>query len=510
MTIEELENSRLLLQAQLDSQKSLDDRKMLGQFATPTNLGRNIVSYGLSLLPENDNIRFLDPAIGTGCFYSALIATTKNREIKYARGFEIDPLYCIPSQKFWSGYSLEIELGDFILMEPNEKYNFLICNPPYVRHQYIKEPMKRYLSQKCNALSGHKLSGLAGLYCYFILFSLQWMEKDAIAGWLIPSEFMDVNYGRELKNVLLNDVTLLRIHRFDPNDIQFDDALVSSAVIWIKNTKPTGNYSVSFTYGGNLDDFEVSSEIDAKTLKREDKWTRFPQKEARNFLGNHSVLSDYFKIQRGIATGNNSFFIMEKEKIDKLNLPMELFKPILPSSKYLTSDQIDTDENGNPIISPRKYLLDCKLSEEKIQENYPSLWEYLKEGKDKVSTGYLCSNRKKWYFQEQREPPLFFCTYMGRSDKKKPFRFFLNHSKAIASNNFLHLYPNEQLRLIISEKPEVAKQVWKMLDNITSESIISEGRVYGGGLHKVEPKELGKVSAYQLEEFLQKENLNDS
>lgn len=61
------------------------------------------------------------------------------------------------------------------------------------------------------------------------------MSEDGIAGWLIPSEFMDVNYGKALKAYLLREVTLLHIHRFEPNNVQFDDALVSSAVVWFKN-----------------------------------------------------------------------------------------------------------------------------------------------------------------------------------------------------------------------------------------------------------------------------------
>ena len=72
---------------------------------------------------------------------------------------------------------------------------------------------------------------------YFIAFSHPWMKKNGIAGWLIPSEFMDVNYGQAVKDYLLNEVTLLQVHRFDPSDVQFHDALVSSAVVWFKNKK---------------------------------------------------------------------------------------------------------------------------------------------------------------------------------------------------------------------------------------------------------------------------------
>ena len=53
------------------------------------------------------------------------------------------------------------------------------------------------------------------------------MSPDGLACWVIPAEFMDVNYGREIKEYLLDRVTLIRVHRFDANDLQFDNALVS-------------------------------------------------------------------------------------------------------------------------------------------------------------------------------------------------------------------------------------------------------------------------------------------
>jgi adenine-specific DNA-methyltransferase len=55
------------------------------------------------------------------------------------------------------------------------------------------------------------------------------MADDGYAAWLIPSEFMDVNYGAALKRYLTDHVTLIRVHRFDPADVQFGDALVSSS-----------------------------------------------------------------------------------------------------------------------------------------------------------------------------------------------------------------------------------------------------------------------------------------
>jgi methylase of polypeptide subunit release factors len=121
----------------------------------------------------------------------------------------------------------------------NGKYNFIICNPPYVRHHLIDENIKNIIRYKTRLISGFDLSGLAGLYCHFLLQSVQCMDEEAVAGWLIPSEFMDVNYGKSVKEFLLSKVELFRVHRFDPSDAQFEDALVSSVVIWFRKKLPT-------------------------------------------------------------------------------------------------------------------------------------------------------------------------------------------------------------------------------------------------------------------------------
>jgi len=54
-----------------------------------------------------------------------------------------------------------------------------------------KNRLKAQLAQSLRM----SISGLAGLYCYFLLHAHDWMEDGGLAVWLIPSEFMDVNYG---------------------------------------------------------------------------------------------------------------------------------------------------------------------------------------------------------------------------------------------------------------------------------------------------------------------------
>ena len=129
----------------------------------------------------------------------------------------------------------------------------------------------------------------------------------------------------------------------------------------------------------------------------------------------------------------------------------------------------------------------------------------MKQGKEeKVHSAYLASRRLPWYSQENRPPAPFLCTYMGRSrNGKHPFRFIWNRSQATAHNVYLMLYPKGPLRDALKEKPSLEAEIFEKLQNISPDLFISEGRVYGGGLHKVEPKELAKIPAGFLLEGLE-------
>ena len=86
---------------------------------------------------------------------------------------------------------------------------------------------------------------------------------------------------------------------------------------------------------------------------------------------------------------------------------------------------------------------------------------------------------------------------MGRPTQrsKSPFRFILNLSKATAANVYLLLYPKPDVAALLSDDPDLHEKIWRALSSITAEMLMEEGRVYGGGLHKLEPKELANVPA---------------
>ena len=499
-----LEEQRLTLQTALDAQKTQAERNRLGQFATPTALAVDILKCASTLLPEDEKVRFLDPAIGTGAFYSALRKVFPKQRITEALGFEIDPHYEEPTSQLWARSGLVVKLADFTQEEPSPVFNLVICNPPYVRHHHLRNDDKARLQFCTYNASGVKISGLAGLYCHFLGLSHAWMADGGIAGWLIPSEFMDVNYGQAVKRYLLDKVTLLHIHRFDPNDVQFADALVSSAVVWFRKSLPPKDHAVKFTFGGTLLEPKLAREVPAKALTHEPKWTRFPTADIRG-KGILAPLSDFFQIKRGLVTGDNDYFILDAEEIVSHSLPMEAFHPILPSPRYLQSNEVAADADGLPLLRRQLFLLDTRLPEDAIRKTFPALFAYLQEGKSRgVHERYLCQHRAPWYAQENRPPAPIVCTYLGRIGTKsgQPFRFILNNSIATVANVYLAMYPVPSLARTMERDSTLIRRVWEVLNQITPDQLLSEGRVYGGGLYKLEPSELANVDATAISELI--------
>lgn len=498
MSLEATETARLAEQSKIDAGKSIEARRAMGQFATPPELAREIARATAPFLDGDGVLDMLEPSAGTGSFLSAFLGEPECR-VRRVTAIELDPEFHAAGQRLWQGRPCDYRNADFTREMPDMGYGLVVANPPYVRHHGIGAEDKRRLQAAVRNETGLALSGLAGLYCHFLLLSRKWMKPGGVGVWLIPAEWMSVNYGSALRTFLAGQVRLLRVHRFAADDVRFSDALVSSCVVWFRNAPPAEN--ALFTEGGDLLRPAVSREISASTLRAAPKWPPATETES---TGDAPVprLRDFFSIRRGIATGDNRFFILDERDAEARGIPRDCLKPILPSPRHLPADWVQADADGVPVNVRRLFLLDCTG---RAPDALPdSVRAYLATGAETAGKKKLCAARAHWYDQEQRAPAPILCSYMGRGDGSgAPVRFILNQSQAIATNSFLMLYPKGALARRLREFPQDAEAVWARLRAIPAGEFRRAGRCYGGGLQKMEPKELGDLDATALRDWLE-------
>lgn len=504
-TLTEIELRRLGEQVRLDRDLPPSDRNRLGQYATPPELAIDISKAVGQHVPPGCPVRLLEPCVGTGAFFHGLSSALPAGRIERAVGFEPDLRYAEVASRLWGGVGLNVRGEDFATATPTEQFNLLVTNPPYVRHHHLRPEVKRRLAERAAALTGIRPSGLAGLHIYFPLLAHPWLTDGAVAAWLIPSEFMDVNYGSALKTYLTAQVDLLRVHRFNASDVQFADALVSSAVVIYRRASPSGR-PVLLTQGNSVSEPGEQRSVDHGALSPSKKWGPLfaPRDQGVAGTGTGLTLGDLFTVRRGLATGSNEFFILSRDEARRRQLPECFVRPILPGPRLLKGAVIESDPDGFPLDVPQMVLVDCRLPGEQVRRQFPRLWAYFEQGREKqVDRGYLTSRRTPWYSQEDRPPAPFICPYMGRQrNGHGPFRFLWNKTRATAHNVYMLLYPKGALARLLREQPELHPVTFEALQQIDTGKIVSGGRVYGGGLHKVEPNELAAVSAGQLASHL--------
>jgi len=491
-----------------DSAKSSLDRNRLGQFSTPFPVASQMVDCALKAMPSGMPVRFLEPALGSGVFFSALLRHATAMPIASATGCEIDSAYGDIAHASWASSGLRVVPGDFVSFaaDPENfgRFSLLCTNPPYVRHHHLQAERKVALQALVLQRLGLQASGLSGLYVYFVLLADAVLAEGSVASWLLPAEFLYVNYGRVLRDYLTSRVTLLSIHHFNPDDVQFDDALVSSCIVTYRKTHPFDAASCKVSYGGDYLEPQEQRTVPVAELRRLNKWTM------AHFGGNGQSadtlrLKDLFSVRRGIATGANDFFIIDGETATQYDIPRAFLKPILPSPRHLREPVIRGAVDGLPEVPGFRYLLDCSLPPDEVRSRYPGLWRYLQEGVARgICDGYLCAQKEAWYYQERREPAPFLASYMGRANGNRecPIRFFVNFSDAIVTNVFLNLYPTSALAACLDGDRDRMLELGQALNSIPAESILHAGRAYGGGLHKIEPKELLEVPLVSAPEWL--------
>lgn len=478
------------LEKKYTSKTSLTHRKQFAQFFTPQPIANLMSDW---LLGNKSLKTILEPAFGLGIFSRALLSKQDKLQIK---GFDIDKTILNEAKTYFkSQKNVSLHLEDYMYNDWKNKYDGIICNPPYLKfHNYDN---KQILQEVENNLK-FKFNGFTNLYTLFLLKSIFQLNKNGRAAYIIPSEFLNSDYGKLVKEYLLKTKSLRHLFVIDFKENVFDNALTTASILLLANDennleiniskidsksdlKLIDNYIKSYPKGEGEFTFKL------KDLDPTIKWRKYYQLQNSINYKNLVPFSNYAKVVRGIATGANDYFTFNKSKVKEFSIPKENLLPCICKAKdvkgnfFTESDYKNLTENNE-----LAYLFDGKKS------NNKNVLDYIKKGvKEKVNEKYLTKNRKPWYSLENRPPAPIWVSVFNRNGIK----FIRNEAKISNLTTFHCVYPTN-LNLFSKINNDILFAY--LLTDVAKEIFSDNRREYGNGLKKFEPNDLNKSKMLDL------------
>jgi hypothetical protein len=437
-----------------------------------------------------------DPAVGEGAFFAAgkKVAAELGRHIQLL-GRELDPevLDRAAEHGLTAADLGRVELRDFVLDPPEERFAAIIANPPYIRHHRVGVQVKASLKAFSTRLLGRGLDGRTGYHVYFLLRALTLLAPEGRLAFIVPADTFEGIFAKPLWKWITKHYRLDAAITFAHEASPFPGVDTNAVVVLVQNAEPVKTLAWCFCQ-------ERSDELKAWCVAGMPACWRGDHLEvvARDLsealatgISRHPrttehagpVLRDYALVMRGIATGGNEFFFLTAAQVHELGLSPEFLQPAIGRTRDVSGAEFTTDDFERLAASGRPCFL---LSiDGRSSDTLPGpLQRYLRSGESQgLPQRALIAQRRPWYKMEVRRRPPFLFAYLGRRNA----RFIRNTAGVVPLTGFLCVYPK-------STSPEVLSRLWKVLQHPeTIENLKLVGKSYGGGAIKVEPRALEQL-----------------
>ena len=458
---------------------SIEHRKKYAQFFTPEQISDFMASWILN--GKKGKIDILEPAFGLGVFSRSLCKL--NPQVRVV-GYDIDKIiFSYANQNFaTSQHDVCIINENYITASWTEKFDGIICNPPYLKfHDYDNSTLIQLVNSKLHI----RLNGFTNIYTLFLLKSIYQMKQGARMAYIIPSEFLNSDYGVEVKRALVQSGVLRHVIIVDFTQCAFDDALTTACILLCEND--TRSDSIHFSKINNVAELTSSlSEYKTYTshqLNPEVKWKQYYEGTKSSKYNNLVPFSTFAKVSRGIATGANDYFTFKASKIDLYNIPENNFRKCICHASDVRN-LIFTEEDFRSLANHDKtvFLFNaCENEKEFHVQNYIVLGEELG-----VNKKYLTSSRTPWYALENRQPSSIWVSVFNRDG----LRFVQNKAGVYNLTTFHCVYNSGIIDTDIL--------FTYLVTNVAKEIFLDNSRQYGNGLVKFEPNDLNKGNVVDL------------
>lgn len=471
------------------------DQKLRGGYYTPKPLADSIVKLFIDDVNEGNIKSVLEPSAGDGIFIKSIQNYLNLDKIDNITAVELleeeaekikkithnDNTFNVMNTDF-------MEFYDQVALK--EKYDLIIGNPPYIRYQYLTEE-QRLLQAKVLQENGMKPNKLINAWVYFLVAAVSLLNENGKIAFVIPADLLQVAYAQDLRLFLTNTLSKITIIAFE--ELLFEG--VEQEVVVFIGEKEVGNNTADAMIGmveyknlldvGNLDLKGIEYQL-AEHSK--EKWTKYfiskIDTDLIRDLKEHSKFvnfNDIGLVNVGITTGNNSYFSVNEEIVEKYDL-QNVVLPLIGRSSHAHGIYF-TDEDWKKNVDAQKNSFLIKFPDDMTYEEYPdSHKKYIELGESNgENLGYKCRIRDRWYIVPSVwVPDAFFL----RRNNIFP-KFVINNIDAVSTDT-MH-------RIKFYDGIDKDKALLSYYNSITFAFTEINGRSYGGGVLEILPGEVGKI-----------------
>lgn len=409
-------------------------KKLTGATYTPIELADFVSSRIYKHIDLKKKIRVLDPACGDGELLLSIQNKLNNKFDLELNGFDIDQKAILKIEKRFIAnkkISLNFLQKDFIdelikFKHPflnqkinRNKYDIIICNPPYVRTQHMD---KNTITKISNLF---EVTGRLDLYHAFSAGLKYFLKTNGVIGLIISNRFMSVKSGEFLRNYFLNEFSIEEIYDFGDTKL-FKDSVLPSVLILKnktnKNTKPVFKsiYEIGEKIRSNkitkcrtiTKSLEKSNDcllnINNKfyslkvgyleILNKKDTWN-ITNNKTKSFFENvkrntFCNFGDISKSKVGVKTTADNVFLVNDEQIKKFNIEKKLIRNLI------IHKNVNKWKCNNKIYKKILYPYETHKNLRRVLdlEKYVNAKKYLRNHYNQLNNrSYISKSNKKWY-----------------------------------------------------------------------------------------------------------------
>ncbi|MFX1418595.1 MAG: Eco57I restriction-modification methylase domain-containing protein [Promethearchaeota archaeon] len=419
--------------------KNINSKKYngIGQIFTPSYIAEfmvnNIIKFITNWKKRPETLRILEPSVGEGIFLKFLLKNQFFNIIAY----EMDTNLKENLLKLYPNINFRFE--NFLGSDPNEKFDLIIGNPPYLGQNYNSELFQDYI--KKFPICDKYFVGNMDLFYYFIHLGIEKLKPGGILTyittnyWITKSKKTGIKF---LKPHILEECYLLQY--IDLSDLYlFERAKGQHNCIFVlqKKTKQeklqkiNKNIEIIQLFGNkrfspkdNSNNKKIFKDLIKKIdlniirkyksaltnndLRNDESWNLLYPKELQIIVngietyckvnGKISLLKDYFLIRNGLILIKDSIFILNEEKdlmikdndffiqVDGQFLKLNEFEKTrlkkIYKSKSIKAYGYDNEKFAGYLIYFNKNEFNAKTNQLRnrlLEAKYPNLSKYLKQ-----------------------------------------------------------------------------------------------------------------------------------